>query len=75
MSSTKQSSNKREREEATAVAPPMREPESKKIRTDFRGFYDFDTDRIESDDGEIFDDLESEADCGLVPHVRKILIR
>jgi hypothetical protein len=71
MSSTKQSSNKREREEAAAVAPPMREPESKKIRTDFRGFYDFDTYALESDDGETFDDLESEADDGLVPKSQK----
>ena len=74
MSSTKQSSNKREREEAAAVAPPMREPQSKKIRTDFRGFYDFDADAIQSDDGEFFDDVESEVD-GLVPDVCKILIR
>jgi len=75
MSSTKQASNKREREEAAAVAPPMREPESKKMRTDFRGFYDFDTDRMESDEGETFDDLDSEADYGLVPHGLKVLIK
>jgi hypothetical protein len=42
----------------------MREPNQKKKKTDFRGFCDFDTDYLRSDDDEDFDAVESESEYG-----------
>ena len=56
--------NKRSREDSADVVPPMMERNPKKKKADFRDFYDFDTDPLKSDDGEDFDDLESESDYG-----------
>lgn len=62
--SQEQVSNKRSREDSTDVVPPMREPNQKKKKTDFRGFCDFDTDYLRSDDDEEFDAVESESEYG-----------
>ena len=65
--SQEQVSNKRGREDSTDVVPPMREPNQKKKKTDFRGFCDFDTDYLRSDDDEDFDAVESESEYGSSP--------
>ena len=61
-----QVSNKRGREDSADVVPPMRESNQKKKKTDFRGFCDFDTDYLRSDDEE-FDAVESESEYGSSP--------
>ena len=45
----------------------MREPNQKKKKANFRGFYDFDTDYLRSDDEDEFDAVESESEYGSSP--------
>jgi hypothetical protein len=56
---------KRDREDSSStLSSSLTEPEPKKRKTDHRGFYNFNTDKLASDDGEDFDDVGSETDDG-----------
>ena len=55
----------RDREDSSStLSSTLEEPEPKKRKTDHRGFYNFNTDTLGSDDGEDFDDVGSETDYG-----------
>ena len=60
-----QALTKRDREDSSStLSSSLKESEPKKRKTDHRGFYNFNTDKLDSDDGEDFDDVGSETDDG-----------